>query len=379
MLPQPQSRSLSSLSIPNCSTLSPLLTDHPNRNVYTNYPDISFILEQKEALELHKSLPFPIYSAHSGPAILAQKVDLTATFGGDGTVLHASSLFATSADVPPILSFSMGNLGFLGEWKFPEFKRAFREAYMSGGPSSHPYLHLEPPLAPSSSSDPTDVPVHGPWDTVRSKNMGRTRSARVLLRNRLKVGLYNTDYSFPTVRSTLVGEGYALNDIVLHRGAAAHLANISISVLGRHLTHAIADGLIISTPTGSTAYSLSSGGSIIHPLVPSLLLTPICPRSLSFRPLVLPGNMPISLRLSGGSSGRLLDLSVDGVLRNTGVGSRTEVRVVGEEVGPRGGEGEGWKGGVPCLVRSGDEGGESWVGGLNGLLKFNLPFGEEAG
>ena len=381
MLPQPQRRSLSSPGTPNCSTFSPLLTDHPNRDVHKNYPDISFILERKEALELHKSLPFPIYSAlsESAPSTLAQKVDLTTTFGGDGTILHSYSLFARSADVPPILSFSMGTLGFLGEWKFSEFKRAFREAYMSGGPSLHPYLNLKPPLAPSSSSDPSVVPVHGPWDAVRSKNMGRTRTTRVLLRNRLKVGLYDTDVSSPTVRSTLISEGYALNEIVLHRGAATHLANISISVLGRHLTHAIADGLIISTPTGSTAYSLSSGGSIIHPLVPSLLLTPICPRSLSFRPLVLPGNMPISLRLGEGYPWRLLDLSVDGVLRKTGVGPRTEVRVVGEEVGPRGGEGEGWKGGVPCLVRSGDEGGESWVGGLNGLLKFNLPFGEEVG
>ena len=72
-------------------------------------------------------------------------------------------------------------------------------------------------------------------------------------------------------------------------------------------------------------------------------------------------------------------MSVDGVRRKSGVGVGTEVRVVGEEVGVRAGEGQGWGGGVPCLVRSGGEGGESWVGGLNGLLKFNLPFGEEMG
>lgn len=70
-------------------------------------------------------------------------------------------------------------------------------------------------------------------------------------------------------------------------------------------------------------------------------------------------------------------MSVDGVRRTSGVGVGTEVRVVGEEVGVRGVEAQGWRGGVPCLVRSGGEGGESWVGGLNGLLKFNLPFGEE--
>ncbi|MCJ1462383.1 NADH kinase pos5 [Pseudocyphellaria aurata] len=355
------------------------------KHVHTDYPNISVILEPSEAVALHASLPFPIYSTESNSAhsSLVQKVDLTATFGGDGTILRASSLFATTSDVPPILSFSMGTLGFLGEWKFSEFKRAFREVYMSGAePNFHPYFRSssEPsPAIASSSTDATDVPRDGRWKEVQGKNMGRTRNTRVLLRNRLKVSLYNKDSCSPRMPPSLDSETYALNEIILHRGAAPHLAHISISVLGRHLTHAIADGLIISTPTGSTAYSLSSGGSIIHPLVPSLLLTPICPRSLSFRPLVLPGNMPIGLRLGEGNRGRELDMSVDGVRQKSGVGVGTEVRVVGEEVGVLEGEAHGWKGGVPCLVRSGDEGGENWVGGLNGLLKFNLPFGEEVG
>lgn len=386
MPPQPPSPSLNSPSTPPRSAFSPLLSYQSSRHIYINYPNISIILEPPEALALHDSLPFPIYSTISEAAhsSLARKVDLTATFGGDGTILRASSLFATTLDVPPILSFSMGTLGFLGEWKFPEYKRAFREVYMSGAePSFHPYLQssTEPQLVTSSSSDASSVPLDSRWDAVQGKNMGRTRNTRVLLRNRLKVGLYTTDSSSPTAPPTFDSETYALNEIILHRGAAPHLAHISISVLGRHLTHAIADGLIISTPTGSTAYSLSSGGSIIHPLVPSLLLTPICPRSLSFRPLVLPGNMPISLRLGEGNRGRELDMSVDGVQQKTGVGVGTEVRVLGEEVGIRRGEGQGqgWRGGVPCLVRSGGEGGESWVGGLNGLLKFNLPFGEELG
>lgn len=241
----------------------------------------------------------------------------------------------------------MGTLGFLGEWKFCDYKSAFREVYMSG--------------------------------PAKKSSKGKTRNTRVLLRNRLKVGLYRIPSSpfstFPSQKPLI--ETYALNEIILHRGATPHLAHISISVWGRHLTHAIADGLIISTPTGSTAYSLSSGGSIIHPLVPSLLLTPVSPRSLSFRPLVLPGNMPISLRLGEGNRGSELEVSVDGVRRNTGVGPGTEARIIGEEVGTIDGEDGGWRGGVPCLVRSEKGGGDSWVGGLNGLLKFNYPFGEE--
>jgi len=172
-----------------------------------------------------------------------------------------------------------------------------------------------------------------------------------------------------------------MNEVILHRGRDPHLAIIEIYVGGRFLTEAVADGMIISTPTGSTAYSLSSGGSIVHPLVSSLLLTPICPRSLSFRPLVLPANTPITLRLSEKNRGREVEVSVDGIRRNKALRVGMELRVEGEDVRDAAGN---WVGGVPSIVRgtSGSEsegGGEdSWVGGLNGLLKFNYPFGEEA-
>lgn len=174
-----------------------------------------------------------------------------------------------------------------------------------------------------------------------------------------------------------------MNEVIIHRGVNPHLAIVEVFVGGRFLTEAVADGMIISTPTGSTAYSLSSGGSIVHPLVSSLLLTPICPRSLSFRPLVLPANTPITLRLSEKNRGREVEVSVDGIRRGQGLQVGMELRVEGEEV--KDAEGR-WVGGVPSIVRgtSGGEGDgaaageDSWVGGLNGLLKFNYPFGEEA-
>ncbi len=391
MPPQPRTLWSNSLSMSEpiiklVSSVYDLLTSLLS-HVHKTYPNISFILEPDEASSLHASFPFPIYSPPStgtSSTSLAQKVDLTATFGGDGTILHASSLFAMTLDVPPILSFSMGTLGFLGEWKFPDYMRAFREVYMSGADtSSHPYLqrlHFKNSARLKASSPDADSSstVESGRETVQGIPMGKSRNTRVLLRNRLKVGLYGIPSSSSSSSQPLL-ETYALNEIILHRGSSPHLAQISISVLGRHLTHAIADGLIISTPTGSTAYSLSSGGSIIHPLVPSLLLTPICPRSLSFRPLVLPGNMPISLRVGEDNRGRELEVSVDGVRRKVGVGPGTEARVIGEEVGITNNDG-GWSGGVPCLVRGEtDGGGDSWVGGLNGLLKFNYPFGEEEG
>jgi NADH kinase len=133
--------------------------------------------------------------------------------------------------------------------------------------------------------------------------------------------------------------------------------------------------MIVSTPTGSTAYSLSSGGSIVHPLVSSVLITPICPRSLSFRPLVLPAHSPISLRLGQKNRAEEVEVSIDGVRQDIGLNQGMEVSVWGEKVRDRDGA---FRGGVPSVVRAGrDEAQEDhWVGGLNGLLKFNYPFGE---
>ncbi|SLM39522.1 poly atp nad kinase [Lasallia pustulata] len=293
------------------------------RHVHSTYPNIFLILEPHTAAEVHSSFPFPIYThpqaRDAAYPILNRKVDMTSTFGGDGTILHASSLFATTTHVPPILSFSMGTLGFLGEWKFTEYKRAFREVYMSGaGVGNRGNTLDENPTASSPLNENAEAPVTGltGWSSIRGKSLGSTRGARVLLRNRLKVSIHSATGSpisrdnTPTSNPPTVT--HALNELIIHRGADPHLAIVEVSVGGRFLTEAVADGMIVSTPTGSTAYSLSSGGSIIHPLVPSLLLTPICPRSLSFRPLVLPANAPVTLRLSEKNRGREVEVSVDG-------------------------------------------------------------------
>lgn len=302
---------------------------------------------------------------------------MTTTLGGDGTILHASSLFSTTLHVPPILSFSMGTLGFLGEWKFAEYKRAFREVYMSGAEAGSPLLQDQKHPHVQTLIDETGDMVTG-WSSVRGKSMGPTRSSKVLLRNRLKVGVFDANGNRvigDNTAESAQGDVHAMNEVVIHRGKEAHLAIIDVIIGGRFLTEAVADGMIISTPTGSTAYSLSTGGSIVHPLVNSLLVTPICPRSLSFRPLVLPSNTPITLRLSEKNRGRELEVSIDGRRRSRGVGVGMEVRVNGEHIT----KGQQWTGGVPCVMRhakSGSEDDDGWVGGLNGLLKFNYPFGD---
>ena len=363
------------------------------KHVHAYYPGTSIITEPQTALELHEQLPFPIYTDTDRPnliRLLQEKVDLVATLGGDGTILHASSLFATSASVPPILSFSMGTLGFLGEWKFGEYERAFREVYLSGSSTTADntrsmkeqvaetaqLLNMEGDLEKSTPHEEPAVPTG--WSSIRGKSLGNVSGARVLLRNRLRVGVF--DQSGQRVQSINGHEDdvYAMNEVLIHRGGDPHLCIVEVFIGGRFLTEAVVDGMIVSTPTGSTAYSLSSGGSIVHPLVSSLLLTPVCPRSLSFRPLVLPANTPITLRLSDKNRSHAVDVSVDGIRRNHGLKLGMEVRVWGENIKHEDGT---WAGGVPSIVRgaaggvdiSGDD---HWVGGLNGLLKFNYPFGE---
>lgn len=112
---------------------------------------------------------------------------------------------------------------------------------------------------------------------------------------------------------------HAMNDIVLHRGSLPGLLNLDVYINGNFLTRTTGDGLIFATPTGSTAYSLSAGGSIVHPVVKCILLTPICPRSLSFRPLILPFNSHILIKVIGKENVKVdytkcnAKLSIDGI------------------------------------------------------------------
>jgi len=110
------------------------------------------------------------------------------------------------------------------------------------------------------------------------------------------------------LRVALIREGEqicqetVLNDVVINRGASAGLAHIRTYIDAHFLTEYRADGLIVSTPTGSTAYSLAAGGPIVHPGVNSIVLTPICPFTLTNRPLIVPDNVEIKIQLAEKSS-----------------------------------------------------------------------------
>ena len=103
-----------------------------------------------------------------------------------------------------------------------------------------------------------------------------------------------------------IAEETVLNDVVINKGALARLAHIETYINDHYLTTYRADGLIVSTPTGSTAYSLAAGGPVIHPLVPGIVMTPICPFTLTNRPLIIPDSAKIKIGLEEKSSDIML-------------------------------------------------------------------------
>lgn len=357
-----------------------------SKHIHGEYPEVNLVFEPRIAATIQGRLGFPIYASDERTNI-ADKIDVIATFGGDGTVLRAASLFKLHGSVPPILSFSMGTLGFLGEWNFDEHKKAWRETYMSGSD-----VAVHDAAVPRGERDEATAPAFDGWERMKGKSMGAHRASKILLRHRIKADIFDRSGNCINheLSDTLASEARsgskpiagttepspslrAINEISVHRGSHPHLAIIDIYQNGHFLTETTADGILVSTPTGSTAYSLSAGGPIVHPLVKSLLITPISPCSLSFRSLVLPLDTKVCLRMSPKNRGRELDLSIDGK-RCAGVSPGTEIRIEGEFVG-RAGPGEEWHGGVPCVIRTEDD--DPWVGGLTGLLKFNHPFGRE--
>jgi NAD+ kinase len=185
-----------------------------------------------------------------------EKFDLVLTLGGDGTVLYTSWLFQRI--VPPIMSFSLGSLGFLTNFEFPSYKQNLNHVMGDSG-------------------------------------------MRVNLRMRFTCTVYRyspvspaSDGSDETAAQAthIEGEQFeVLNELVIDRGPSPYVSQLELYGDNSLITTIMADGCIFSTPTGSTAYSLSAGGSLVHPDIPAILLTPICPHTLSFRPMLLNDTM----------------------------------------------------------------------------------------
>lgn len=179
---------------------------------------------------------------------LHTKVDLVVTLGGDGTVLWAASMF--KGPVPPMVPFSLGSLGFMTPFHSEHYR------------------------------DCLDSILRGPIS--------------ITLRHRLQCHVIRdaATNEVETEEPILV-----LNEVTIDRGISSFLTNLECYCDNSFVTRVQGDGLILSTTSGSTAYSLAAGGSMVHPQVPGILFTPICPHSLSFRPLILPEHVTVRVQV----------------------------------------------------------------------------------
>jgi NAD+ kinase len=176
-------------------------------------------------------------------AELPEFVDVILVFGGDGTFLRVARLVCRY-DIP-ILGVNLGGLGFLTELTMDELY-PMMERIISGD------YNVE-------KRDMLNATIHRGTDRM--------------------------------------GDYIVLNDIVVNKGAVARIVDLAIYINDSHITTFRADGLILATPTGSTAYSLSAGGPIVYPTLPLTIITPICPHTLSNRPLVVSSETTIRVKV----------------------------------------------------------------------------------
>lgn len=345
--------------------------------IHAEYPALNVIVAEDVAAELtaaYANLPtstrHTVYTGSVGEIV--SKTDLIVTLGGDGTTLRAVSAFSNGI-VPPVLSFALGTLGFLLPFDFSTFKETFRSVYESRSKALH-RTRLECHVVKRDS------------ELLQSHQEVEARIKK-----------YERAHYKQHHHATML---HAMNDISLHRGLQPNLILLDIYIDSEFLTTTTADGIVFASPTGSTAYSLSAGGPITHPLVPCILLTPVCPRSLSFRPLVLPSTSHIMLRLSDANRNVLIKMNIDGIPQPD-LKPGDEIHVVSEngtifipgkhqppqtlrsrqeyddfiEPGStnyqRGKEGMEVPKGLFCVARTEND----WTMGINELLGFNSSFG----
>ena len=177
------------------------------------------------------------------PEEIGRRAELLLVLGGDGTLIHAARMVRGRA--VPILGVNLGSLGFLTEVPRSELFPRLTETL-----EGRAQLHTRMKLA---------CRLH--------------RDGKVLL------------------------EDEVLNDVVINKGALARIADHEVSLDGQYMTTFKSDGVIITTPTGSTAYSLAAGGPIVHPALECALVTPISPHALTQRPFVVPGGQVVSVVL----------------------------------------------------------------------------------
>jgi len=217
---------------------------------YLNSKSVPYLIESKSARALSTT------SRSVEISELKERVDFIVLLGGDGTLLHTASHFCGTGI--PLLGVNVGSLGFMTVIEKDCFKKA------------------------------VDDLLSGDYE-VENRMM-------------LTAEVYRSGEQ--------VYKSYGLNDVVISRGASFKLIGIEIYINGEFISNYEGDGLLVATPTGSTAYSLSAGGPIVHPRLKVMLITPICPHNLFMRPMVIGDDDEVSVNLK--IPGKKMHLSTDG-------------------------------------------------------------------
>ncbi|KAK1229172.1 hypothetical protein PQX77_007744 [Marasmius sp. AFHP31] len=225
--------------------------------------------------------------------------DFVVTLGGDGTVLFTSWLFQRV--VPPVLPFALGSLGFLTNFDFADHQAVMDSALDSGirvnlrmrfTCTVYRAVHVTDSKRKAVKKGETGEIMmknieKGGWEALEGGWSGGPVAP--------ESGKVSKDKEIMCFTTRAAETFEVLNDLVVDRGPSPYVSLLELFGDEHHMTTVQADGLTVSTPTGSTAYSLSAGGSLVHPEIPSLLITPICPHTLSFRPMLLPDSMELRI------------------------------------------------------------------------------------
>ncbi len=202
--------------------------------------------------------------------IVPGEIDAIATLGGDGTLLRASRIIETHP--VPILGINLGRLGFLTCCPANKLEEALNR-FARGDYVVEPRMRLDARVRDAEGND------RAAW--------------------------------------------LALNDVVLHKGGFARIITIQVQANGETVAHYSADGIVVATPTGSTAYNLSAGGPVVFPTLETILVTPVSAHTLALRPLVLPPTTEVTVRVEDGPEEVLV--TVDGQIGATFSGGETLV------------------------------------------------------
>ncbi|EDO05877.1 ATP-NAD kinase family protein [Babesia bovis T2Bo] len=231
-------------------------------------------------------------------------VDLIIVIGGDGTILKVIKMFTNA--IPPVIGLSMGSMGYMVKFNMDELKETLSNICTAG--------------------------------------------LRVSRRRMLHVEIYSDT-------GVLIARRNALNECVIDRGLSPCISTLDVYYNGTYFTTVTGDGALISTPSGSTAYSMSAGGPIVHPSVSSMLFTVICPHSISYRPVVLPYDAVLDILVPADNRG-YARLSVDGNYHCT-LKQGCYVRVYSSKVA------------FPLVLPNNTQAGEEWIRALREHLHWN--------